>query len=159
VTAHLVVEQRMPAPAAVVFDLLHDYGRRLEWDTLLRRAEVVGDDAPAAGVETVCTARWYLGGFAFRTRYVTFRRPDLAAVALTGSVLVFATWAASVRHRDEGGGSRATYTLTFTCRPRWLAWLVEPVAAAAFRIETARRLAAMSRYLRDREDNADDSVS
>lgn len=157
-TAHVVVEQHLPAPAARVFDLVHDYDRRLEWDTLLRRAEVVGDAPPGRDVETVCTARWYLGGFAFRTRYVTFRRPELAAVVLTRPVLVFATWAASIRHREDGTGSTATYTLTFTCRPRALAPLVEPVARWAFGVETRRRLRALARHLRDGEDIADDSV-
>lgn len=159
VTAHVVVEQHLPAPAAQVFDLVHDYDRRLEWDTLLRRAEVVGDAPPGPGVETVCTARWYLGGFAFRTRYVTFRRPGLAAVVLTRPVLVFATWAASIRHRDDDAGSTATYTLTFTCRPRLLAPAVEPVTRWAFGVETRRRLRALARHLRDREDIADDSVT
>lgn len=143
-TAHAVVTQRIPAGSEEVFDLVHDYHRRLEWDTLLRRACTVGDETPGKGVEAVCAARWYLGGFAFRTRYVTFERPRLAAVVLTGPVLVFSTWAASIRHQDlPGGDSQATYTLTFTCRPRVLAPLLEPVARAAFRVETARRLRAL----------------
>ncbi len=146
-TAHLVVTEQMPVPSAAVFDALHDYGRRLEWDTLLRRAEVVGDQPPGPDVETVCTARWLLGGYGFRTRYVTFRRPTLAAVTLTRPVFVFATWAASIRHRDEDGGSLLTYTFTFTCRPRLLAPLVEPVARFAFGVETRRRLAALRRFL------------
>lgn len=147
-TAHAVVRQLVPAPAAVVFDLVHDYPRRLEWDTLLRRAEVVGDQPPGRGVETVCTARWFLGGFGFRTRYVTFDRPTLAAVVLTRPVLVFRTWAASIRHRDHGDGtSDVTYTLTFTCRPAALAPVAEPLARWAFRVETAKRLRALAAHL------------
>ncbi len=143
-SGHAVVTQSIPAPAADVFDLVHDYERRLEWDTLLRRAEVLGDDPPGRDIETVCTARWFLGGYAFRTRYVTFERPTLAAVTLVQPVFVFAAWAASIRHRDEGDRtSTATYTLTFTCRPRPLAPVIEPLAQWAFRVETSRRLRAL----------------
>ena len=35
---HGSVSEIIPAPAGAVFDLLHDYERRLEWDTLLSAA-------------------------------------------------------------------------------------------------------------------------
>lgn len=90
-TAHAVVRQVVPAGVEPTFDLVHDYPRRLTWDTLLRRAYTVGGAEPARGVEAVCSARWRLGGLTFRTRYVTFRRPELAAVVLVGSPPLFAT--------------------------------------------------------------------
>jgi hypothetical protein len=149
VTAHGVIRQVVPADAATTFDLVHDYPRRLEWDTLLRRAYTVDDVPPDVGVEAVCTARRRLGGFSFRTRYVTFRRPELAAVTLVGRPPFFAKWAASIRHRPLGEqSSELVYTLTFTCRPARLAWLIEPVALAAFRWETRRRLRALAAHLR-----------
>ncbi len=144
-TVHIVVSQTMPASCEAVFDLLHDYHRRLDWDTLLRAAYTVDDAAPAKGVMAVCTARRMLGGYSFRTRYVTFSRPSLAAIKLESSPPFFATWAASVRHEPlPDGRSTATYTMTFRCKPRWAAWLLEPVARAAFRRETSRRLAALA---------------
>lgn len=146
-TAHAVVRQAVPASQEAAFDLVHDYGRRLEWDTLLRSAETVDGAAPAVGVEAVCCARWRLGGLAFRTRYVTFRRPELAAVVLVRRPPLFATWAASIRHRPLPEGSELVYTLTFTCRPRLLAPVVEPLALAAFRWETRRRLRALAAHL------------
>jgi hypothetical protein len=33
--AHGEVSEIIPASSLAVFDLVHDYGRRLEWDTLL----------------------------------------------------------------------------------------------------------------------------
>jgi hypothetical protein len=153
VTAHGVIRQEVPADATTAFDLVHDYTRRLDWDTLLRRAYTVGGAPPDVGVEAVCTARRRLGGFSFRTRYVTFRRPELAAVTLVGQPPFFAKWAASIRHRpleQSGDGSprsELVYTLTFTCRPTWLAWLIEPIALAAFRLETRRRLRALAAHL------------
>jgi hypothetical protein len=147
----------MPADAATTFDLLHDYRRRLEWDTLLRRAYTVDDAPPDVGVEAVCTARRRLGGFSFRTRYVTFRRPELAAVKLVGRPPFFDTWAASIRHRPLETGhasarSELVYTLTFTCRPTRLARVIEPIALAAFRSETRRRLRALAAFLDGKPD-------
>jgi hypothetical protein len=146
-TAHAVVRQQVAADVATTFDLVHDYRRRLEWDTLLRRAETLGGAAPAKGVEAVCSARWRLGGLSFRTRYVTFDRPELAAVVLVGQPPLFETWAASIRHRPLDEGSELVYTLTFTCRPARLARVLEPVALAAFRWETRRRLRALAAHL------------
>jgi hypothetical protein len=141
----------MPADREAVFDLIHDYHRRLEWDTLLRRAYTVDDAAPTVGVTAVCTARWALGGYSFRTRYVTFRRPDLAAITLVSPPPFFATWAASIRHESlPDDDSTVTYTMTFRCRPRWAAWLIEPIARAGFRRETARRLCALAKAVEKR---------
>ncbi|SHH62418.1 Polyketide cyclase / dehydrase and lipid transport [Jatrophihabitans endophyticus] len=147
-TVHLVIEQELPAPCEQVFDTIHDYRHRLEWDTLLRRAYTVDDAPPARGVTAVCTAAWWLGGYSFRTRYVTFDRPTVAAIKLESRPPFFAAWAASIRHTSlPGGRSRATYTMTFTVRPARLAPLLEPVAKALFRRETQRRLRALARHL------------
>lgn len=147
-TAHAVVRQVVPGDREQAFDLIHDYHRRLTWDTLLRSAYTVDDAPPDVGVEAVCSARWSLGGLSFRTRYVTFRRPELAAVVLVGRPPFFDKWAASIRHlAREDGTSELVYTLTFTCRPAWLARLIEAVALRAFRFETSRRLRALAAHL------------
>jgi hypothetical protein len=79
---------------------------------------------------------------------VTFRRPELAAVTLVGAAPFFADWSASIRHKPlPGGRSIAVYTLRFTGRPGWARRVVEPVALAAFRVETRRRLRALAGYL------------
>lgn len=146
--AHARITAEMPVASERVFDVLHDYERRLEWDTLLRAARMVDGAEPAVGAVAVCTARRSLGGFSFRTRYVTFRRPELAAVTLTRQAPFFAKWAASIRHKDlPDGRSELAYTLTFTCRPAWARRVIEPVALAAFRWETTRRLRALAAHL------------
>ena len=58
------------------------------------------------GVEAVCAARWYLGSLSFRPRYVTFRRPTLAAVVLVGRPPLFEQWAASIRADGRPGRLR-----------------------------------------------------
>ena len=138
----------MPAERERVFDLIHDYDRRLEWDTMLRSARLEAD-APGVGTVAVCTARRILGGYSFRTRYVTFNRPAVAAIKLESSPPFFAMWDASIRYEpSENGASKATYTMTFRCKPAWAAWALEPVAKALFRRETRRRLAALAKALR-----------
>lgn len=147
-TVHLRIRESLPASCEEAFDLIHDYPRRLEWDTLLRSAWTEGGAAAGPGVVATCTARRSLGGFSFRTRYKAFRRPEVAAVRLEEPALFFEAWGASIRHTPRAdGGCDIEYAMTFTCRPRVMKPLLEPVAGAAFRWETHRRLAALRRAL------------
>ncbi len=146
---HSVVSIEVNAPTAEVFDVVHDYRIRTSWDTLLRSARMQADAAPAAGEVAICAAHWYLGGLVFRTRYVTFTRPTVAAVTLVKPYFVFGNWTASIRHHEIGDGnsSEVVYTLTLRCRPRWLGRALDPIVMKAFEIETRRRLRALKRYL------------
>ncbi|MEJ7596312.1 MAG: SRPBCC family protein [Kofleriaceae bacterium] len=142
------VTATIPASAAAVFALVHDYGRRLEWDTLLRAAYLEpGHPVAAKGAISVCVGRRTLGGLALRTRYVAFDPPKVAAVEMINAPPLFATWAASIRHVELGPDeSRITYTFHFRARPRWLAWLFEPIMLVMFRWETRKRLRALSAH-------------
>jgi hypothetical protein len=77
------VFQMIPASGAEVFRVFHDYDRRLEWDTLLQAAYLT-DGFSTAGLNatTTCKGRWLLGGLEVKTRYVSFRPPDVAAVKM-----------------------------------------------------------------------------
>jgi hypothetical protein len=143
------VRATLPASSAQAFDLLHDYQRRLEWDTLLSEAYLLGGKNEAGlGVASVCRGRRSLGAFALETVYVSFRRPRVAAVKMVRPMAFFAKWAASIRHCDLAeGGSSIEYCYSFVARPRWLRWLLEPILNAVFRWETRRRLTALARYL------------
>jgi hypothetical protein len=145
---HGRVSDVIPAPAAAVFQLLHDYDRRLEWDTLLQRAELL-DGAPAAalGVKSLCQGRPVLGGFALITEYVSFRPPEVAAVQMLNRPPFFDTFAATIRHAENGdGGSRIEYLYNFTARPRWLRPLLHPIMNWMFKWETKKRLAALRQH-------------
>lgn len=148
--AHGRVTATISAPSTAVFDLLHDYGRRLEWDTLLRAAYLDDGFVQAErGATAVCVGRRSLGGFALKTVYVTFERPKLAAVRVINQPPFFDTWAASIRHEDLGPDrSRVTYTFNFTAKPRWLRPVLEPIMARVFAWETRRRLRALAAYCR-----------
>src|SRR5262245_21113251 len=138
------VSEEMPASCEAVFDLVHDYARRLEWDTLLRAAFVEGGAAASKGAVAVCSGRWLVGGLTLRTVYVSFERGRVAAVKMLDRSPLFARWAASIRHEALGErSSRVLYTYSFRARPAWLAFLLEPLIARAFRWETRRRLRAL----------------
>jgi hypothetical protein len=142
---HGSVSEIIPAPSAAVFDLLHNYRRRLEWDTLLSAAYLDdGYEQAALGATSVCVGRRSLGSLALKTVYVAFDRPRLVAVKMVNRPPLFEAWAASIRHEElDARKSRITYTWTFTARPRWLRWLLEPLMNRMFHLETRKRLAAL----------------
>ena len=142
------VVEEMPASCEEVFDLVHDYSRRLQWDTLLRAAFVEGGAAPGNGSVAVCSGRWFVGGLTMRTAYVSFERGSVAAVEMVNRPPFFERWAASIRHEPLGERrSRVLYTYSFRARPAWLRFVLEPVLARMFRMETTRRLRALREAL------------
>lgn len=144
---HGTVTDVIPAPAADVFELLHDYNRRLEWDTLLQAAYLLdGSSSAGVGVKSVCQGRRMLGGIALTTEYVSFRPPELAAVRMVNRPLFFDTFAATIRHQDRPGGTLLIeYKYNFTSRPAWLRFILHPLMNFVFNLETRKRLAALRR--------------
>lgn len=137
------------ASPAAVFDLIHDYARRLEWDPFLKEACLLeGAQAAGLGVKTRCTARKGFGGLAMETVYLSFDRPRVAAVKMTKGPAVLETFAASLRQEDIGSGrTRVTYRFNFSTRPRWLRAITGPIATVLFRREVRQRLKALKCYL------------
>ena len=148
---HGSVSDTIPAPSTEVFRLLHDYDRRLEWDTLLQDARLCEKWTEAKlHATSVCTGRWYLGGMALKTEYVSFNPPNIAAVKMLNRPPLFNTFAATIRHHDlSDGSSSIEYKYNFTARPSWLRWLLHPVMAAVFRWETRKRIRALRQFFLD----------
>ena len=146
---HGVVTEVIPAPRARVFELLHDYNRRLEWDTLLQAAYLTdGFQSAQLHATSICQSRWYLGAIALKTEYVVFKPPAVAAVKLVAPAPFFESFAASIHHRElPNNQSEIEYQYTFTARPKSLRWLLHPIMSRAFAIETRKRLKALSNYL------------
>jgi hypothetical protein len=145
---HGSLTDTIPATSAEVFRLLHDYDRRLEWDTLLSDARLCGGWTEAQlHATSVCTGHWYLGRLALKTEYVSFNPPQVAAVKLVNRPPWFESFAATIRHEDLGDGtSRIEYVYNFSARPTWLRWLLHPAMALIFRWETRKRLRALRRW-------------
>jgi hypothetical protein len=145
---HGNISETISAPSEDVFSLLHDYNRRLEWDTLLRDARLCENWSQAQlHARSVCTGRWYLGGFSLETEYITFNPPRIAAVKLINRPPFFKTFAATIRHRNlENGQSSIEYIFNFTARPSWLNFLLHPIMKLIFQWETRKRLRSLRNY-------------
>lgn len=142
------VTEELSASSAEVFALLHDYSRRLEWDTLLRIARLESGPAAELGAISFCAAKWHNGGIGVRARYVTFRPGELAAVEMINQPPFFETFAASLRHEDlSSGSSSITYRFTFVAKPRWLRFILHPVMKRILMAETKKRLAGLKHYV------------
>lgn len=136
------------APPEAVFDLIHDYGRRLEWDPFLRRAELLDDATEAgAGVRGRCVAKWRIGGMGMEFVYLSHKRPHVAAIRMTRGPWFLGRFLASLRQVAIEGGTRVTYTFSFEPRPRWASMVLTPVFSRIFLAETRGRLRALKRHL------------
>ena len=153
---HGCVNEVIPAPASDVFRLLHDYDRRLEWDTLLQEAYLTdGFQEAQVGATSVCRGRKYLGGVALKTEYVSFRPSELAAVKMVNRPPFFDTFAATIRHQPiSDSSSSIEYKYNFTARPKWLRFLLHPIMKTIFALETRKRLRALRRYFERHPTNA-----
>lgn len=142
------ITESMPASAALVFDLLHDYSRRLDWDTLLREARLTqGHTSAAVGATSLCVGKPLFGLIGIETRYLTFNPGTVAAVEMINRPPFFETFAASIRHQETPEGSTLTYRFRFQARPRLLRFLLEPIMLLALRHETRQRLKSLARHL------------
>jgi hypothetical protein len=142
------IKQTIPANVFDVFDLIHDYKRRLQWDTLLQKAylepefSVAGKDAIS-----VCQGKIILGGFTLRTKYITFERGKVAAVKMLNQPPFFDTFAASIRHFEiDENKSEVVYYVNFTAKPKLLRPILHPIMKAIFTLETKKRLTALRKF-------------
>lgn len=142
------IRETIPASAEKVFALLHDYERRLDWDTLLQEAYLEPEFSEAMrGAISVCRGKNVLGGFALRTEYVSFEKNKVAAVKLLNQPPFFETFAASIRHFEiDANNSEIIYKVNFTAKPKWLRWFLNPLIRTIFAWETRKRLRALKKY-------------
>lgn len=149
------VTHPMNGSSKLAFEILHDYSRRLEWDTLLSEARLTRGSVQAAkGATSMCTSKAIFGRIGIETRYVTFTPYSIAAVEMINHPPWFGTFAASIRHVDTSNGSTLTYKLRFTAKPRMLRWVLEPIMLLFLRAETKKRLQALSEFLKTLSDEA-----
>lgn len=137
------------ATPSEVFDLIHDYSRRLEWDPFLKKAVLLGDvHVAAVGVHSLCVAKNRLGGMGMETVYVVFDRPGVAAVKMVRGPIILESFGASLRQEAvDTATTRVTYKYTLQTRPRWLRWLLTPLCKWVFSRETRGRLQKLKSFL------------
>ena len=137
------------ASCQAVFDAVHDYERRLEWDSMLSQARLLaGATAAEVGVRSLCVGTWKSAFLAVETEYVTCKRGRVAAVTLTNRPAFFGSFAATIKHEALGEArSRTTYIYSFRARPRFLAPLLEPVMQYMIAREVRDRLRSLRIFL------------
>lgn len=137
------------ASCEAVFDVVHDYERRLEWDPMLSEARLLaGARSAGVGVRSLCVGTWRGAFQALETEYITFERGRVAAVKLTNCPPFFRHFAATIRHEPLGANrSRVTYIYSFRARPAALAPLLEPVMRARMGREIRERLCRLRDYI------------
>ena len=135
----------MNVPCTAVFDVIHDYGCRLQWDSMLSKAYLLGDTAVAGvGVRTLCVGTWRSAFLALETEYIRYEPGRMAAVKLTNHPPFFDQFAATIRHDPLGENrSLTTYIYYFRARPHFLA----PIMNLLLKRETQNRLRALRDYL------------
>ena len=143
------IEETLPITTDEAFDLIHDYDRRLEWDTLLQEAYLEPEfPAAAKGAVSVCRGRRILGSIAIRSVYVTFDRGKIAAVKMLNRPPFFESFGASIRHFDlPGNTSKIIYKFNFTAQPSFLRPILHPVMLKVLKWETGKRLRALKAYV------------
>lgn len=146
------------ASPETVWEAIHDYRKRLEWDVMLRRVAVDGEDPNEAGVIDVGTvvtqwARWSAGGVMLAARYDVHEPPTSgsngrASISMVEGPWFFREFTADVRlEPTESGGTRCLARYRFAVRPAALRWIAEPIVVWMFMKETNARWHSLRRYL------------
>lgn len=142
------VTSRMPRPAAEVFALLHNYERRLEWDTLLKEARLTrGNVVAQKGATSLCVGKPMFGIIGIESEYIVFEAGEIAAVKMINHPPFFDRFGASIRHSDTDDGSTLTYKFTFESKPGFLSWVLNPIMLVCLRRETKQRLDSLARFM------------
>ncbi len=144
----LTIKETIPAGCDEVFRVVHDYDRRLEWDTLLQKAYLDGADHAGVGVVAVCVGKTALMGLEIRTAYVSFQPGKVAAVKLSSSAPFFASFAASIRHFTlHDAASEIVYELNYKAKPAFLRPFLHPIMNRMLEWETRKRLRSLKQYV------------
>jgi uncharacterized protein YndB with AHSA1/START domain len=132
----VVIEQvvAVSGPPAEVFALMHDAGRRAEWDAMVELARLEGD-AVAVG------SRLHLRGRrtapSWVGEYAEVDRPRASVLRLVDGIgMPFSDFRQTIRVAAGDGGSRVTLRLEYT--PRGPARVLEPFTLRP-RLSTAVR--------------------
>ncbi|MGL4630149.1 MAG: type II toxin-antitoxin system RatA family toxin [Leadbetterella sp.] len=98
----------------VVFDFTQDYTKRLQWDTFLKKADLIdGADRAGVGVKSYCEAK---NGIGMVTEYVTFNRPRVTAIKMTKGPYMFKSFLGSWTFKAIGESTEVLFLYSFSLR-------------------------------------------
>lgn len=131
--------------AEFLFALSQDYGQRLEWDSFLTEAYLIGNASAAGiGVDSFCRNR---SGAGMVSRYISYKPPHVAAVTMIKGPWILARFSGSWNFKQSAPGqSMVSFTYNFKTRPVFLRWLLEPMVARLYRKDMRQRLAAFKAW-------------
>ena len=97
------------------FDFTQDYEQRLNWDTFLKKAELLEDEPqPEKGVKAYCVAK---NGLGMETEYVSFNRPKVTAIKMTKGPYMFKSFLASWNFKEiQSNLTEVTFLYSFELR-------------------------------------------
>lgn len=80
------------------FDYTQGYDKRLNWDTFLKKAELLGGAISAdKGVKAYCIAK---NGLGMETEYISYNRPRTTAIKMTRGPYLFKSFLGSWRFKE-----------------------------------------------------------
>lgn len=80
------------------FDYTQDYGKRLSWDSFLKKAELIeGAETAGIGTRAYCVAK---NGLGMVTEYVSFNRPRATAIKMTKGPFMFKSFLGSWTYKE-----------------------------------------------------------
>ena len=135
-------------PREQIFDLTQDYGRRLEWDPFLSRANLLdGVLTPHVGARALCVDHH---GFSMEVVYVAYKRPEVAAVKMTRGPFFLASFAGTWRFTETGDG-RTSVLFEYFYRLAWPFAILRRFVDATFAREITERLEALDKFVKQRK--------
>jgi ribosome-associated toxin RatA of RatAB toxin-antitoxin module len=132
-------------PAPFLFELSQNYSRRLEWDTYLSEAYLLGNAAEAAiGVESHCKNK---SGNVMISRYISYSPPIHAAVEMVRGPWPLRQFGGTWRFRPAGlTATEVQFIYNFKLRLGALRWLLEPLVAVLYGRSMQRRANAFKAW-------------
>ncbi len=136
----------------VVFDLSQNYSKRLEWDPYLTEAYLLdGADRADIRVEAYCKNR---SGAAMVTKYISFDRPQVAAVKMVKGPFLLRRFSGAWNFkRLSDCRSQLTFNYHFELRGGLFGRMLLPIATYLFSIDMNKRLEAIKHYLESQNAN------
>ena len=138
----------VPIPPELAYAVSQTTGEvRQRWDVFIRAQHFLdGATAPAKGARTFTRQRF---GLTMTTRYVSYAPPSNVGMVMERGPWFFRTLGAGWRFEAADGGTRATWTYNFRCRPAWLAPIAERIGMVVLGREIRRRIAGFARGCAD----------
>jgi len=127
-------------PIHLLFNLLHDYDRRLEWDPFLSEAKII---SRKVGIGCIVRSTEKKLGLSMDTEYVSFKPPKLAAIRMIQGPTFLdtftGTWLLEELSQSE---TKIRFHYNVVGKPRFISYFLAPL----FRYESRRRLKALQKF-------------